>query len=91
MNWGRPHSIGHYLDFWSAVLAFTLFPIGYLFHTLTKSKAQPIAPANRWPGAMTVIEIRPHRWGWKVFETPGVEPVFLEKPLRREFGQAGLA
>jgi hypothetical protein len=40
---------------------------------------------------MTVIEIRPHRWGWKVFETPGVEPVFLEKPLRREFGQAGLA
>jgi hypothetical protein len=22
---------------------------------------------------MTVIEIRPHRWGWKVFETPGVE------------------
>src|SRR6267143_2895707 len=20
MNWGRPHSIGHYLDFWSAVL-----------------------------------------------------------------------
>ena len=28
---------------------------------------------------MTVIEIRPHRWGWKVFETPGVEPVFPEK------------
>jgi hypothetical protein len=22
---------------------------------------------------MTVIEIRPHRWGWKVFEAPGVE------------------
>jgi hypothetical protein len=29
--------------------------------------------------AMTVIEIRPHSWGWKVFEAPGVEPVFLEK------------
>jgi len=29
--------------------------------------------------AMTVIEIRPHRWGWKVFEAPGVEPVFPEK------------
>jgi uncharacterized protein DUF2188 len=29
--------------------------------------------------AMTVIEIRPHRWGWKAFEAPGVEPVFPEK------------
>jgi hypothetical protein len=28
---------------------------------------------------MTVIEIRAHRWGWKVFEAPGVEPVFPEK------------
>ena len=28
---------------------------------------------------MTVIEVRPHRWGWKVFEAPGVEPVFQEK------------
>jgi hypothetical protein len=28
---------------------------------------------------MTLIEIRPHSWGWKVFEAPGVEPVFLEK------------
>jgi hypothetical protein len=25
---------------------------------------------------MTLIEIKPHRWGWKVFEAPGVEPVF---------------
>ena len=29
--------------------------------------------------AMTVIEIKPHRWGWKVFEARGVEPVFPEK------------
>jgi hypothetical protein len=29
--------------------------------------------------AMTVVEIRPHGRGWKVFEAPGVEPVFLEK------------
>jgi hypothetical protein len=29
--------------------------------------------------SMTVIEIRPFRNGWKVFEAPGVEPVFLEK------------
>ena len=28
---------------------------------------------------MTVIEIRPHRWGWKAFEFPGVEPVFPKK------------
>ncbi len=28
---------------------------------------------------MTLIGIRPHRWGWKLFESPGVEPVFPEK------------
>jgi hypothetical protein len=28
---------------------------------------------------MTVIEIKPQRWGWKVFEAPSVEPVFPEK------------
>jgi hypothetical protein len=28
---------------------------------------------------MTVIEIRPHRWGWKAFEATGVEPVFPNK------------
>jgi hypothetical protein len=28
---------------------------------------------------MTVIEVKPDRWGWKVFEAPGVEPVFPEK------------
>ena len=26
-----------------------------------------------------MIDVRPHRWGWKVLEAPGVEPVFLEK------------
>jgi hypothetical protein len=26
-----------------------------------------------------IIEIRPHHWGWKVFEAPGVEPVFPDK------------
>jgi len=29
MHWGLEHSVGHYLDFWSAVLGLTLFPIGY--------------------------------------------------------------
>jgi hypothetical protein len=28
---------------------------------------------------MTVIEIKSHPWGWRVFEAPGVEPVFPEK------------
>lgn len=28
---------------------------------------------------MTVIEIRPHRNDWKVFEVAGVEPVFCKK------------
>ena len=28
---------------------------------------------------MTLIEVRSHRWGWQVFESPGVEPVFLQK------------
>ena len=29
--------------------------------------------------SVTVIEISPHRNGWKVLESPGVEPVFPEK------------
>ena len=28
---------------------------------------------------MTLIEIRPHHWGWKAFEAPGVEPVCPRK------------
>jgi hypothetical protein len=28
---------------------------------------------------MTLIEIKPHFGGWKVFESPGVEPAFREK------------
>ena len=33
--------------------------------------------------SMTVIEIGPHRWGWKGFEAPGVEPVFPKKDQAR--------
>jgi len=36
MGWGLPDSVGHYLDLGSAVLGFTLFPIGYLWHAFTK-------------------------------------------------------
>ena len=39
MQWGSEHSVGHYLDLWSAVLGLTLFPIGYLLHALTKRHA----------------------------------------------------
>ena len=36
MRWGLKDSLGHYLDFWSAILGLTLFPAGYLFHALTE-------------------------------------------------------
>src|SRR5260370_26648566 len=36
MNWGLEHSVGHYLNFWSAVFGFTLFPTGYLFHAVSR-------------------------------------------------------
>ena len=36
---------------------------------------------------MTVIEIRPDRRGWKVFEVPGVEPVFPEKDQAINYAQ----
>jgi hypothetical protein len=36
---------------------------------------------------MTVIEIQPHHWGWKVFEAPGDGPVFLEKDQAINYAQ----
>jgi hypothetical protein len=36
MGWGLPNSIGHYLDLGSAAFGLTLFPIGYLWHALTR-------------------------------------------------------
>ena len=36
---------------------------------------------------MTVIEIKPHRWGWKAFEAPGVEPVFPNKEQAIDYAQ----
>ena len=39
MHWGSNHSVGHYLNLWSAVLGLTLFPIGYLLHALSKRHA----------------------------------------------------
>jgi len=34
-----------------------------------------------------IIEIKPHRWEWKVFEAPGVEPVFPEKRQAINYAQ----
>jgi hypothetical protein len=36
---------------------------------------------------MTIVEIRPHRWGWKVFEAPGVEPVFGTKAQAIDYAE----
>src|SRR5437870_8848705 len=37
MEWGLERSAGHYLDFGSAVLGLTSFPLGYLLHTLNRT------------------------------------------------------
>jgi hypothetical protein len=34
MQWGSPHSVGHYLDFSGALLGLTLFPIACVFRML---------------------------------------------------------
>jgi len=36
---------------------------------------------------MTVIEIRPHPWGWKCFEAPGVEPVFSDQEQATDYAK----
>ena len=38
MHWGHEHSVGHYFDFGSAILGLSLFPTGYLLHSLTKRR-----------------------------------------------------
>jgi formate hydrogenlyase subunit 3/multisubunit Na+/H+ antiporter MnhD subunit len=39
MHWGSPTSIGHYLDFSSAIVGITLLPIGLLCRVLTERHA----------------------------------------------------
>ena len=36
MQWGSPHSVGHYLDLTSAIVGLILFPLGVLVQMLTK-------------------------------------------------------
>jgi hypothetical protein len=39
MHWGLEHSMGHYVDLWSAVLGLTLLFTGYLLCASTKRRA----------------------------------------------------
>jgi hypothetical protein len=36
MGFGLEHSIGHFIDLWSAIFGLALFPVGYSFHALAK-------------------------------------------------------
>ena len=40
MRWGEERSAGHYIDFWSAGIGLTIFPLGYLFHALARRNGQ---------------------------------------------------
>jgi hypothetical protein len=37
---------------------------------------------------MTIIEIRPFRNGWQVYEAPGVQPVFLSQEQAIDYAQS---
>jgi len=53
----------------------------------TVAQAASVAKGITKLGTMTVIEIRPHQWGWKAFESPGVEPVFPKKDQAIDYAQ----
>ena len=36
---------------------------------------------------MTLIEVKPHRWSWKAFESDGVEAVFTNKDQAIDYAQ----
>ena len=38
--------------------------------------------------AVTIIEIRPFRNGWQVYEAPGVQPVFLSQEHAIDYAKA---
>src|SRR5437868_4984202 len=40
MGWGSQHSVGHYLDLLSAILAVTLFSLGYLIHAVNERERE---------------------------------------------------
>jgi hypothetical protein len=58
MQWGLPQSVGHYVDFWSAVLGLALFPIGYFSHALTIRRAAFVSIRRRTGnGPMTACSL----------------------------------
>ena len=44
MGWGSQHSVGHYLDLLSAIVAATLFSLGYLIHAVTAREKEAVTP-----------------------------------------------
>jgi len=47
MHWGLEHSVGHYVDFCSAVLGLSLFPIGYFPSCACKATSLTTTPSGR--------------------------------------------
>jgi hypothetical protein len=43
-------------------------------------------PILALPQNVAFSSIKPHRWGWKTFEAPGVEPVFPNKDQAIDLG-----
>jgi hypothetical protein len=56
MQWGAEHSAGHYLDFVSAVLGLTFFPIGYLSHALKSDAPNRFYVRHNWQGEYRVTK-----------------------------------
>ena len=63
MSWGQPFGFG---DEWP------------LFGWIMFKRTGKVDWRKMQRFAMTVIEIRPFRNGWQVYEEPGVQPVFPE-------------
>ncbi len=63
MNWGDEHSVGHYLDFGSAVLGLTLFPVATgagrdIGDTKSAPKTQKgPSPVEPGPSSQVVVEL----------------------------------
>ncbi len=67
MRWGLKGSVGHYLDFWSAIFGLALFPAGYLFNALqidTPSKTSLGSGTRKFPSMVRMIR------GNRVFRSP---------------------
>jgi hypothetical protein len=50
-----------------------------LFGSIMFTRTDKLVSQQTQSASMTIIEIRPFRNGWKCFEAPGVEPVFLDQ------------